>query len=284
MEFCFGQFGRFGKFCLCSRKSAASEIFARIQAGLQRLNFVAERLFLFPAIERRFRERTENPVLRHFLLVTRWRFTWQPYLLAFIIGWMLPWHLGFVTAVYATLIICFVAYQVMHNHIRKLHRTGELWMWLITTIKSETIVLGLIEGIWWWQTKWGIVLLCMLFSNSAKRWQDLISTYVGMVELYLSLSAFAVITIVISVEVVFDALSAGQRVFSQRGHRWSLSRVLAKLALISGPLLLTPFLWFGRSFQIAFVLLVAIWTPIWFALSDLDIGRADRTQSPYPPS
>ncbi|MCS7265116.1 MAG: hypothetical protein NZ805_09825 [Armatimonadetes bacterium] len=61
------------------KEIATSKNFAYIQAGLGKLNFVVEWLFLFPATERRVREQTENTVLRHFLLVTGRRFSWQSF-------------------------------------------------------------------------------------------------------------------------------------------------------------------------------------------------------------
>ncbi len=82
---------------LVFKESGASKIFERIQPALQKLNRIAEWIFLFPALESMVRERTDNPVLRHFLTVTRWRFTWQPYLLAFIVGWLLPSPFGIMS-------------------------------------------------------------------------------------------------------------------------------------------------------------------------------------------
>ncbi len=209
------------------KESGASEIFERIQPALQKFNCIAEWIFLFPALERRVRERTDNPVLRHFLTVTRWRFTWQPYLLAFIAGWLLPSPFGFVSLFLSYFVIWLATYEAVHNYLRKLHRTGELWMWLITPMKSETIVQGWIEGSWWWKARWGSLILWGFIGNIIGHGFPF--SFVGWIDLSCVIGTLAVLALPYDRFInlaIADVLEHPAEAFSEHRRMWSFLKAM----------------------------------------------------------
>jgi hypothetical protein len=97
---------------------------------------------------------------------TCWRYSWLPYLsafvLAFVVGFLKP-PLIAVSFIAFTLtfvpVFWFATYLTVQSYIRKLHQIGELWQWLITPMSSQTIVNGWRYGGWWWQLRWFVLIM-----------------------------------------------------------------------------------------------------------------------------
>lgn len=230
---------------------------SRLIAFLHRLG---EFVFLVPALERWLLDRVENPVFRHVVQVTRWRYSWLPYLSAFLLGLLIP-QLVWVMMVIFVPMFWFVSYQTVHNYLRKLHHTGELWQWLITPMSSRTIVNGLRWGGWWWQVRWMGLLFWNLIGNfismTGVMFSALLFPFSGIIAgLLLTLAAllvFGAIPVAIN-----DAFRFPQQALTARGRQWSRSVAFGK-SLTAG--LITCF---GLGFCVCF-----FWLPFVLGLSTI---------------
>jgi len=194
------------------------------------VNLVGEFVFIIPAAEKLLLARVQNPVFKHMVSVTRWRYSWLPYLAAFVLGLLRPAITGVSSVVIALALVpalWFTTYTTVHSYLRKLHQTGELWQWLITPLPSKMIVNGWRYGGWWWQARWLALLMWMfvgvLVGSGANH----------MLKLWLFLTPVLVIisalgTLVVAVMVmgavtvaIYDALREPQQAFTQKGKEWS---------------------------------------------------------------
>ncbi|MDW8028362.1 MAG: hypothetical protein RMK94_08235 [Armatimonadota bacterium] len=225
------------------------------------VNLVGEFVFVLPAIEKMLIARSQNPVFRHMVSVTRWRYNWLPYLAAFTVGFAEP-PLSAALLVAIALVFVpvfwFATYTTVHNYLRKLHQTGELWQWLITPLPSKTIVNGWRYGGWWWQLRW-LGLIMWLFAGG------LISVGISnLFKLWLFLTPVLVIiagmgTLVIAIMVmgavptaIVDALREPQQAFSRQGQQWSRRKAFGLAGLMTMVVGISfgscGFLWFVAPF------------------------------------
>ncbi len=224
---------------ISSQRNLLSASFLRALAFVNR---AGEFVFILPAIERALLTRSQNPVFRHIVSVTRWRYSWLPYFVAFVVGFLKP---PLSAALFVTFALTFVpvfwftTYLTVHSYLRKLHQTGELWQWLITPVPSQTIVNGWRYGGWWWQLRW-LALIMWLFVGG------LLGGGIGkLLALWLFLTPVLVIiaalgTLIIAIMTIgavpiaiSDALREPQRAFSNQGHRWSRRKALGLSSLMA---------------------------------------------------
>jgi hypothetical protein len=209
---------------------------------LSSINLVGEFAFILPAVEKILLARTQNPVFRHMVSVTRWRYGWLPYLAAFVFGLLKP-SLSAVLFVFSLLtfipIFWFVTYTTVHNYLRKLHQMGELWQWLITPLPSKTIVNGWRYGGWWWQLRW-LGLLMWFFAGGLVGGGI---SYLPKLSLFLtpvfviiaSFGALIAANMVMGAVplAIVDALREPQRAFSQQGQQWSKRKAFGFAGLMT---------------------------------------------------
>ncbi len=205
-------------------------------ARLSRLiNLICDFVFILPAVEKMLVARTQNPVFRHMVSVTRWRYSWLPYFAAFVVGLLKP---PLSAALFVSFALAFVpvfwfaTYMTVHNYLRKLHQTGELWQWLITPLPSKAIVNGWRYGGWWWQLRW-LGLPMWLFAGGLVGGGI---TYLLKLWLFLTpvLIIIAVLGILIVANMVMgavpaaivDALREPHQAFSRQGNQWSKRKAL----------------------------------------------------------
>ncbi|MFN3421952.1 MAG: hypothetical protein ACK40X_09545, partial [Armatimonadota bacterium] len=209
---------------------------------LSLVNLIGEFVFILPAVEKILLARTQNPVFRHMVSVTRWRYGWLPYFAAFVFGLLKPSlsAISFVVFVLAFIpVFWFTTYTTVHNYLRKLHQTGELWQWLITPLPSKTIVNGWRYGGWWWQLRW--LGLAMWLSAGGLLGGGI--SYLPRLSLFLkpvfviiaSLGALIAANMVMGAVplAIVDALREPRQAFSQHGQRWSKRRAIGLTSLMA---------------------------------------------------
>ncbi|MFA0740174.1 MAG: hypothetical protein DFNUSKGM_000272 [Candidatus Fervidibacter sacchari] len=200
--------------------------------------------FVLPAIEKLLLTRSPNPVFRHMVAATRWRYGWLPYLVAFAFGLFLPSLTVFVFAAFLLTfvpIFWFATYLAVHSYLRKLHQTGELWQWLITPLPSATIVNGWRYGGWWWQFRWLALFLWLFiggwlgggFSRLPQVWLWLISTPLLVLATVIAALIFASMVMGAVPIAIVDAFREPRRAFSTQGQKWSKGKALRLAGLMS---------------------------------------------------
>ncbi|MCS3918411.1 hypothetical protein Q2T83_17955 [Fervidibacter sacchari] len=200
--------------------------------------------FVLPAIERLLLTRSQNPVFRHMVAATRWRYGWLPYLAAFAFGLFVP---SLTAVVFFAFLLIFVptfwfaTYLTVHSYLRKLHQTGELWQWLITPLPSATIVNGWRYGGWWWQFRWLALFLWLFiggclgggFSRLPQVWLWLISTPLLVLATVIAALIFASMVMGAVPIAIVDAFREPRRAFSTQGQKWSKGKALRLAGLMS---------------------------------------------------
>jgi hypothetical protein len=230
---------------------SASIVLARQNFGAVKIarffdfvNRLGEFAFVLPAVERTLLARSQNPVFRHMVAVTRWHYGWLPYLIAFAFGIFLP---SLTAAMLVAFLLTFVpvfwlaTYLTVHSYLRKLHQTGELWQWLITPLPSATIVNGWRYGGWWWQFRWLALFLWLFvggwisgsFSRMPQVWLWLISTPFLVLVTVVTALIFALMVMGAVPVAIVDALREPQRAFSKQGQGWSRRKALGLAGLMS---------------------------------------------------
>ncbi len=206
------------------------------------INLVGEFVFILPAVEKILLARTQNPVFRHMVLVTRWRYGWLPYFAAFVFGLLSP-SLSAVSFVVFVLtfipVFWFVTYTTVHNYLRKLHRTGELWQWLITPLPSKTIVNGWRYGGWWWQLRWlGLAMWLPAGGLLGGGIGYLPKLSLFLTPVFVMIASFGALIVANMVMgavplAIVDALREPQRAFSQQGQQWSRKKAFGLAGLVT---------------------------------------------------
>ncbi len=205
---------------------------------------VGEIAFVVPALEKWLLKRVENPVFRHFVRVTRWRFGWLPYMLAFVVGVLLPANfVSWAAIALLTLSIPFLAmfyfasYTAVHAYLRKLHQTGELWQWLITPLPTRSILNGWYWSGWWWQVRRLALFWWLVTGASVKNAGVFLSAPIWLLVVSaLGVCAFLAISMGAVPVALYDAFREPQQMFSAEGRRWSYLKatVLAFLVHLIG--------------------------------------------------
>lgn len=205
------------------------------------INLIGDFVFVLPAVEKMLVARTQNPVFRHMVSVFRWRYGWLPYFAPFLVGLLKPPLSAVLFVVFALVFVpvfWFVTYMTVHNYLRKLHQTGELWQWLITPLPSKAIVNGWRYGGWWWQLRW-LGLPMWLFAGGLvgggttyllKLWLFLTPVLIIIAALGILIVANMVMGAVPA--AIVDALREPQQAFSQRGHQWSKRKAFGLASLM----------------------------------------------------
>lgn len=205
------------------------------------INLIGDFVFILPAVEKMLVARTQNPVFRHMVSVFRWRYGWLPYFAPFLVGLLKPPLSAVLFVVFALVFVpvfWFVTYMTVHNYLRKLHQTGELWQWLITPLPSKAIVNGWRYGGWWWQLRW-LGLPMWLFAGGLvgggttyllKLWLFLTPVLIIIAALGILIVANMVMGAVPA--AIVDALREPQQAFSQRGHQWSKRKAFGLASLM----------------------------------------------------
>lgn len=209
---------------------------------LSLISLVGEFAFVLPAVEKILIARTQNPVFKLMVSSTRWRYGWLPYFTAFAFGLLKPPLSAILFVAFAVTFIpifWFATYTTVHNYLRKLHQTGELWQWLITPLPSKTIVNGWRYGGWWWQSRW-LGLLMWLFAGGLVGGGI---SYLPKLSLFLtpvfvviaSLGALIAANMVMGAVpvAIVDALREPKRAFSQKGQQWSKRKAIGFTSLIA---------------------------------------------------
>lgn len=205
---------------------------------------IAKVAFVLPALEQMLLARSQNPVFRHMVTATRWRYGWLPYLIAFVFGFLMPnLPVLFAFSLIASIpIFWLTTYLSIHSYLRKLHQTGELWQWLITPLPSKTIVNGWRYGGWWWQIRWLGFILWLFVGGIVKGTAHMPKIWLLSTPLLVLVAIFALLVLATMIMgtvtvAISDALREPEQALSVQNLQWSRKKALA----LAGWMTLTVF-------------------------------------------
>lgn len=228
-----------------------SQVTLRLQRVWDLVWWLGEAVFVVPALERWLLVRIPSPVFRHFVQVTRWQYGWLFYLAAIATSLtlpsvVLPWT--WLVLIPLLPLFWYVTYLTVHGYLRKLHQTGELWLWLITPMPSRVIVNGWRYGGWWWQVRWFGLLVWFWLGGLLKGLVTLsvggqltgplapFGLLVGQMALIAGLGLLCALAVMGAVPLaIVDAFREPKQVFGSKGHRWSQSTALKTSLFIAVP-------------------------------------------------
>lgn len=125
-----------------------------------------------PLIEGALLKRAQNPVFRH-MVAARQRYGMGFFhllgVLIGLLGGLATLMVGSCLAGPIFAVLWYLSYQSVQSYLRRLIETGEFRHWLLTPLTNREIYWGLIYGGWWWQLRWGILILVSLTLGSFLR-------------------------------------------------------------------------------------------------------------------